>query len=288
MDRLWISISIVWYLGGVGLALSSLIRRKTPPHTVIFVLLLIGFLSQSTGVYLRSIEVQSCPIGNTFEVLQFISWSMMLLFFLTGPIFRLSLFGAAVANIAVSISLISILFPQWDEARRGIFGGNPWIESHAAIALFSYGAFGLLAAIAGLYLLQNHGLRKKRFSSFLKFFPSLYATETVIHRLILIALLTYSIAVLIGGYYYLTNPEAIQLGKLAFTILLWTGYFVLWFMNQTSRLYAHRLAWSCIALFIFALITLWPVEINRDPKPQTPGTLSSVPSPISSPINASN
>lgn len=288
MDRLWISISIVWYLGGVGLALASLLRRKTPPHSVIFVLLLIGFLSQTTGVYLRSIDVQSCPIGNTFEVFQFISWSMMLLFFLTGPIFRLSLFGAAVANIAVSISLISVLFPQWDEGRKGVFGGNPWIETHAAIALFSYGVFGLLAAIAGLYLLQNHGLRTKRFSSFLKFFPSLYATESVLHRLTVIALLTYSTAVLIGGYYYVTNPEVIQVGKLVFTILLWSGYFLLWFMNQTARLYAHRLAWSCIALFVFALITLWPVEINREPKPQTPGTLSSVPSSISSSLNASN
>lgn len=287
MDRLWISIAIVWYLGGVGLALVSLLRRKTPPHSIIFGLLLVGFLAQSTGLYLRGMEVQSCPIGNPFEVLQFISWSIMLLFFMTGPIFRLSLFGAAAANLAVSISLISLLFPHWDEGRKGFFGGNPWIETHAAIALFSYGVFGLLAAISALYLIQNHGLRTKRFPSFLKFFPSLYATETVLHRLILIALLTYSSAVLIGGYYYVTNPEAIQLGKLSFTIVLWTGYFLLWFLNQTTKLYAHRLAWSCIGLFLFALLTLWPVEVNREPKLQPLSSLQSEPGPTPTKLHVS-
>ncbi|MCC5833240.1 MAG: cytochrome c biogenesis protein CcsA [Opitutales bacterium] len=288
MDRLWISISIVWYLGGVGLALIALLRRQPPPHSIIFGLLLVGFLAQSTGLYLRGMEVQSCPIGNPFEVLQFISWSVMLLFFLTGPMFRLSLFGAASANLAVCISLISLLFPQWDEGRRGYFGSNPWIETHAAIALFSYGVFGLLAAISVLYLLQNHGLRTKRFSSFLKFFPSLFATETVLHRLILIAFLTYSSAVLIGGYYYVNNPDAIQFGKLSFTIILWTGYFLLWFLNQASKLYAHRLAWTCIALFLFALLTLWPVEVNRDPKPQTLSSLHSEPGHTTSTIHASS
>jgi ABC-type uncharacterized transport system permease subunit len=29
--------------------------------------------------------------------------------------------------------------------RTHIFGGNPWIELHAALAIFSYGVFGLLA-----------------------------------------------------------------------------------------------------------------------------------------------
>lgn len=264
MDRLWISISVIWYLAGIGIALLSILRRHTPPHTAIFGFLLVGFLFQSTGLYLRSMEVQSCPIGNPFEVLQFISWSMLLLFFITGPVFRLSLFGAATAVLATLMSVLSLSFPHWDEVRKGYFGGHAWIESHAAIALFSYGVFGLLAAISFLFLIQNFGLRHKRFSSFLRFLPSLFATETVINRLIGIALLTYSVAVAIGVFYYAANPHAIQTGKLVTTILLWAGYLTVWLLARKRHLYAHRLAWSCIGLFFFALVTLWPVEINRD------------------------
>ena len=45
-----------------------------------------------------------------------------------------------------SVSLISLAFPAWDGTRsNNLFGGNPWIEFHAALALFSYGVFALLA-----------------------------------------------------------------------------------------------------------------------------------------------
>jgi ABC-type uncharacterized transport system permease subunit len=266
MDRNFIILSAILYSSAVALALFQLMKKRTPPHSALFMLLLVGFLFQSAGLYLRGIEHHSCPIGNTFEVLQFISWSSILIFLITGPVFRLSLIGAATANIAAAMSVISLLVPHWDSFRRSLFGGDPWIESHAAIALFSYGVFAFLAAIASLFILQNFGLRHKKFSGFLKFLPSIYEMEIVIGRLLLIAFLTYTSAVFIGAWYYVANPEAIQASKLSFTLLLWTGYLVAFVLQKSGKLYHQRLAWASIILFVFALFTLWPVEINRAPK----------------------
>lgn len=266
MDRNFIILSAILYSAAVALAVFQLLKKRPPPHSALFMLLLAGFLLQTIGLYLRGMEHRSCPIGNTFEVLQFISWSSILIFLITGPVFRLSLIGAATANIAAAISVFSLLVPQWDVIRRSLFGGDPWIESHAAIALFSYGVFTFLAAIATLFIIQNFGLRHKKFSGFLKFLPSIYEMEIVIGRLMLIALITYTSAVVIGGWYYFANPEAIQAGKLFFTLLLWAGYLCAWVLHRIGKLYHQRLAWACIILFVFALFTLWPVEINRAPK----------------------
>lgn len=274
MDRNFIILSAILYSSAVALAIFQLLKKRTPPHSALFVILLVGFLLQSIGLYLRGMEHRSCPIGNTYEVLQFISWSSILIFLVTGPVFRLSLIGAATANIAAAMSVLSLLVPQWDSVRRSLFGGDPWIESHAAIALFSYGVFTFLAAIASLFILQNFGLRHKKLSGFLKFLPSIFEMEIVIGRLLLIALLTYTSAVFIGGWYYFANPEAIQAGKLSFTLLLWAGYAGAFILHKSGKLYHQRLAWACIILFVFALFTLWPVEINRAPQGATDSNLT--------------
>jgi ABC-type uncharacterized transport system permease subunit len=274
MDRNLILLSAILYSSAVALAVFQLLKKRPPPHSALVLLLLVGFLYQSAGLYLRGMEHRSCPTGNTFEVLQFISWSSILIYLMTGPVFRLSLIGAATANIAAAMSVVSLLVPQWDSVRRSLFGGDPWIEGHASIALFSYGVFTFLAAIASLFLLQNFGLRHKKFSGFLKFLPSIYEMELVIGRLLLIALITYTSAVFIGGWYYLANPDAIKAGKLMFTLLLWTGYAAAFVLQKAGKLYHQRLAWTCIMLFVFALLTLWPVEINRAPKGEPDSNLT--------------
>jgi hypothetical protein len=44
------------------------------------------------------------------------------------------------------------------------------------------------------------------------------------------------------------------------------------------KLFGTRLAWSCLALFIVALFTLWPVEASRDRGP-SPDPSAIVPPP---------
>ena len=70
--------------------------------------------------------------------------------------------GAGPVGMAAALTLVSLSFPAWDATRRAhVFGGNPWIELHAAIALFSYGVFGLVALTSVMYLLRNFSLKKK-------------------------------------------------------------------------------------------------------------------------------
>ena len=43
-------------------------------------------------------EIKACPLGNTFEISQFIAWSLVLLYFIIGPAFRLRLLGFFTAG----------------------------------------------------------------------------------------------------------------------------------------------------------------------------------------------
>ena len=151
-----------------------------------FILLCTGFLLQTLGLNLRGMEVKGCPLGNSFEITQFICWSFVLLYFIIGPVFRLRLLGFFTAGLASGLSGIALLIPAWDrDYPPGIFGGNPWIELHAALAIFSYGVFALVALVSVMFLIQQHGLKKKQFKGIYAYLPSVQQLDTIAYRLLL-------------------------------------------------------------------------------------------------------
>ncbi|KAF0096417.1 MAG: cytochrome c assembly protein [Puniceicoccaceae bacterium 5H] len=264
MDRLFVIIGALGYLLAFVTALGALRLRERPPRSWIMTAIGGGFLFQTVGLHLRGFEVGSCPIGNPYEVLQFISWSIILIYLLAGPIFRLSLLGSLSASLAAVLSVLGLAVPAWDTlGSRGMFGGDPWIEAHAAIALLSYGVFGLLAATSGLYLAQNYGLKSKRFSRLLNLFPSLVELESVNFRLLVLGCGVLSFSLIIGSVFWLNNWGETSMTKLIFTVALWGAYLVVLLLRLSQKLVGFSLSVACLSLFAAALLALWPVEADR-------------------------
>ena len=76
--------SIATILFGIGFLYNyfQLKSKGTYSHTLTYLFLLFGFVLQSIALYLRALVIHACPLGNTFEILQFILWSLILLFLL--------------------------------------------------------------------------------------------------------------------------------------------------------------------------------------------------------------
>ena len=264
-DRLWLWAAALSYTIAFGLAISSIVRRQQHSRATLFALVAVGFVFQTTGLYQRGAVVGSCPLGNKFEIVQFLVWSATALFLVVGPAFRLSLLGFFTSGLATILALVSLAIPDWDSIRRSsLFSENPWIEFHAAIGMFSYGAFGLLAITSAMFIIQNYGLKKKRrFAGFLRLLPSIVALEQINLRLLLLGLALLSFSLGIGIFYFLGNPEAVNPMKFAATGLVWIAYMVALFLRQVRVLRSNPLAWTTIVLFGVVLVTLEPVSKSR-------------------------
>src|SRR4029077_491765 len=93
--------------------------------------------------------------------------------------------GYFPACLAAALTLVSLGIPAWDAAlRTHIFGGNQWIELHAALAVFSYGIFGLLALTALMFLLRNYSLKTKHLGGWFSFLPSILDLDHISVRLL--------------------------------------------------------------------------------------------------------
>ncbi len=273
-DRTALAIGTLFYSGAFLFGLVMLLLKRPYSHAAMFALVTGGFLLQTLGLNLRGMEVRGCPLGNTFEIAQFISWSFVLLYFIIGPAFRLRLLGFFAAGLAAALSGIAQLIPAWDAPyKAGIFGGNPWIELHAALAIFSYGVFALVALVSTMFLIQQHGLKKKQFRGIYQFLPSVQQLDLMAKRLMITGVICLSAALGFGAVFYIENIELVPIFKLSVTCLIWLGYLVVVVLRLQRKLVTRRHAIAAIALFIFALLSLWPVQSARAEK-ETPPTQS--------------
>ncbi|MDD3180336.1 MAG: cytochrome c biogenesis protein CcsA [Opitutaceae bacterium] len=227
-------------------------------------LLVGGLLLQMSGLYLRGAATGGCPLGNKFEIVQFVAWSAMVLYFVVGPAFRVSLLGLFTAGYAAVLALVSLLIPAWD-AMRGekLFGNNPWVELHASLAVFSYGVFGILALTSLMHLLQNFSLKQKQLNGLFWFLPSIKALDQINFRLLATGLVILSFSLGVGATWFCQDIKSVDSTKLLATAGVWLAYFIVLLLRWRGRLYSNRFAWVCIVLSLLAMLSLGPVNASR-------------------------
>jgi len=265
-DRGLLWLGALLYLAGFFTGLVALTRRQSPAglRTILNTFLVVGWTIQMAGLYVRGLAVGGCPLGNKFEIVQFVAWSAMVLYFFVGAAFRVSFLGLFTAGYAATLALLSLLVPNWDlEHGAKIFGKNPWIELHAALAVFSYGVFGLLALTSLMYLLQNWSLKHKRLSGFFWFLPSVVQLDQINYRLLSLGVLLLTFSLGVGASWWVRDTASVNIPKLVVTLGVWLVYTVLLLLRWRTWLVSARFAWVCLVMFFLALLSLGPVNSSR-------------------------
>lgn len=275
-DRHAFAVAAAIYGGAFLFGLVMLLLKRPYSRAVMFALICGGYLIQTLGLNLRGAAIKACPLGNQFEIAQFLAWSLVLLFFIIGPAFRLRLLGFFTAGLATLLAAGSFLVPSWDnDYPPGIFGGNPWIELHAALAIFSYGVFAILSLVSVMFLIQQHGLKKKQFKGVYQYLPSVQQLDLMAKRLLITGVIVLSASLIFGAVFWINNFELVPVFKLTATCLIWLGYLTVFILRIQKKLVTRRHAIATIALFVLAIASLWPVQSARHSEPSSTGATHS-------------
>jgi len=266
-DRQWLWCAAGFYSAGLLLGTVSLIRGQRTSGVLIYLAILAGYLLQNIGLGIRGHATGGCPLGNRFEIFQFTSWSAITLYLVVGVTFRSSLLGYFTSCLGAALTLVSLSIPSWDAVRRThIFGGNPWIELHAALAIFSYGVFGLLALTSALFLLRHFSLKSKNLGGWFSFLPSILDLDHIEVRLLGAGVTLLTLALLFGSVYWTRDTATVGHAKLAATVAVWAAGVIALVLRTTGRLLSKTFAWTCLALFAAALLSLQAVDGSRHPE----------------------
>ncbi len=268
-DRTWLWAAAAFYAAGFVLGTVALLRSGRPSGMATYVLIGIGYVLQLAGLGIRGRAVGGCPLGNTLEIFQFTAWSATTLYLVVGVTFRNSLLGYFTSCLSACLTVVSLAIPAWDATRRThIFGGNPWIELHAALALFSYGVFALLSLTSLMFLFRNHSLKSKDLRGWFSFLPSILDLDHIGLRLLWAGVVLLATSLAVGSVYWLQDVSRVNSFKLIATASVWLAYATTLGLRMRGVLLAKRFAWVCLALFGAALLSLGPVDSSRNDTPR--------------------
>lgn len=263
-DRWAIAGGTGFYVCGLLYGCWSVLHRRRHSRIASYTFMLLGWLLQTYGLYLRGRATHSCPIGNTFELLQFVAWSGSLLYLAVGPAFRTSLLGFFSSGLAALLGTVSLAVPAWDQAVRiRPFGSDPLVAVHASLALFSYGVFALLALTSLMYLLQHRNLRTKRTNGAFALLPSIVELDHMNLRLLACGVGLLTLALGLAGSRWHGHPDLVAPAKLVVTVAVWCCYAVALAQRLRQRWVAQRFAGLCLALFLAPLLSLGIVNSPR-------------------------
>lgn len=261
-------VAALCYLLAFGFGLRSLWMHRRYSRPVMVGLMVVGWVLQSWAMTQRGALVSGCPLGNLFELFQFVIWSLVLLYFLVGPAFRMSLLGFFAAALAALLGVVSLLVPAWDHAYRvtdRYFGTEPLVEAHASLAVFSYGVFGLLAMVSCMYFIQHWGLKHRKSEGIFALLPSIVQMDQIAYRLLIIGLAVLTVSFVCGVGIYVDGHHAVSVMKLVVTGGLWGAYVFLSLLRWRGIYVGLAFARWCVILFAIALLSLWPVDAGIQP-----------------------
>jgi HemX protein len=255
MGRLPLILSSACFLVGFGYTMFSLGAGRYRPSRLNFSAMLCGFLLQTLFLSQRGRAMSHCPITNQFEVFIFLCWSMVLLYLLIGPAYRLTLLGAFTAPLVFLLQTFALLAPI-DVHDTPVKAPNPWLELHAALSIISYGAFALACVAGVMFLAQDHQIKTRKLGTLFFQLPPVTHLAVAIKRLLLagVALLAAGLA---AGF-MVGSPVA----KTGIGIVVWVLYALILGVAQVRQMSPRRMALLAVLAFTVTLASLWGMHIS--------------------------
>jgi ABC-type uncharacterized transport system permease subunit len=255
LDRFLLLLSTLVFLGAVMHAYTALKQGLWQESRWHWVPMLVGLILQSSFLYLRGQVHGRCPLTNLFEILAFVCWSAVLLYFAIGPAYRLSLLGAFTAPVVALMQAMALFALADGPSPKAL--PNPWLELHAALALISYAAYALACVTGAMYLVQARLLKKHRIQTLFHQLPPIHDLGLAIRRLVTVGLILLTVALLCS---LPLDSSHTARSKLVSIWLVWAFYLALSVVMWRHWVSTRHIAWMAVLGFIVPLVSLYLVS----------------------------
>ena len=250
-DRFFIYLATFFYFGGFAFAFLSLRTGTHRPSRWNLAVMGLGFLSQCVFLSLRGEVVKQCPVTNPFELLVFVAWSMVLLYFLIGTAYRWSLLGLFTAPLVFLLHVMALFSP--DPPLLNPAPVQFWSELHKSVSLLSYGAFALACVAGVMFLVQDRQLKKHKLRTLFYHLPPISYLHRAIRRLTLFGFVLLTVGII--SAFLMEKPNVGH--SLIPVYFIWAIYAGLVLYDFTKGMSARKGAMAAVFAFCAPLLTLW-------------------------------
>jgi HemX protein len=263
-DRHCFLLAVITY--GISMIYTVFLWRNgfRRDNRVTYLLLLLGFGFHTAAMLLRGFRLDRCPVSNLYEATTFAMWTIVALYILVGLWSRLRFLGAFASPVLFAIGVFALM-PNLD-APHGPRPELPaaWTSVHAALMSLSYGAFGLSAVAALMYLTQERNLKFHKLNAIFSLMPAIQRLEATAGRLLAAGFALFTLGLLSGivDLTHINQPQQYRGDpKIVWSIAVWLLYLALIVMRWRFAQGGRRFALSAIGSFVFVSLTFWGTNV---------------------------
>jgi HemX protein len=264
-DRHFFLLAVALY--GVSTVYSVFLWRKgfRQDNRANYLVLLAAFGLHSTAMIQRGLRLNHCPVSNLFEVMAFVSWTIVAVYLVVGMWARLRFLGAFASPVLFGVGVFALmpaLDPDPHFAHMEL--RDVWISLHAALLSLAYGALGLSCVAAVMYLTQENNLKFHKLRAMVSLLPPIQRLETIVGRMLLsgFVLLTFGLALGVLDLARMDHPHSYRGDpKIIWSAVVWLLYLGLVVMRWKYAQRGRRFALGAIGSFAFVLLTFWGVNL---------------------------
>lgn len=249
--------------GLAALAYLVCLLRATPCQAAVARrILIVGFLTHCLAVIHRFIAAGHLPITNMHESLSFFALSIVGIYLYFEVRYKVSSLGSFVVPFALLVSLGAGLAPTTIKPLNPALQ-SAWIYSHTILAFGAYSFFTISCAVAILFLIQSHFLKKKHLGNLFLKLPSLDILDEIGYRCLAFGFPMLTVAIITGaiwasrawGSYWSWDP------KESWSLITWFIYAALLHGRLTIGWRGKRAAILTIIGFLIMLFTFIGVNL---------------------------
>ncbi len=255
-DRHCFLLAVTFY--GLATIYSVFLWRKgfRRDEWVNYLLLAAGVALHTLAMLKRGLSLHSCPVNNLYEATALMLWALGLACLVYSLLPRFKFLAAFTAPVLFTVGIFALM-PSLDPPPGPKPDFSNWLRSlHAATILQAYGAFGLAAVAAAMFLMQRHDLKVHKLRALLSLLPSIQRLELITFRLVAVGFGLLTIGLAAGSQ--LPRPAGklyFSDAKVLWSALLWLVYLEALLAYKISGRSSRRFAAGVILAFVFLLLT---------------------------------
>ena len=148
-------IAFLAYLAGFVLYSVYLAFKKENIAKIAMIAMILGFIPQTAGFFVRWVLSEHVPLSNMYEYLGLMSWMAVLCLFILVKLYKNHIFGGFIAPVTFMLMVTASLLPKDISQALVPALQSYWLTIHVTLAALGSGAFAVGCSVSIVYLLKK-------------------------------------------------------------------------------------------------------------------------------------
>lgn len=257
MGNIAFEIALVSYLSASLAYFVHFVHRKHWVSIFARVTVMVGLISHTVHMGIRSSITGHGPYTTTFEVALFSAWVILIVYFLIELKSNIKNLGTFVIPLVFLILLVAA-FLNKETSLVTETETQFWLTMHRGLSIFGYAAFSIAFAAGVMYLIQEHQVKSKKLGPMYFRMPSLELLDDLNFKVITVGFPLFTIGFITGALTHLNMNLSIFAWDIKKTwplMAVWIIYSCVFFGRFTIGLRGKKAAQGAIIGFFAVILT---------------------------------